>query len=105
MANPFAALGRSADSSAEHFELVEKLGHGGFAETWRARVLDPGRIEDYGTTEVALKFPLNKEKERLLEKEIHLNALVESRLRGIRSPNIVRYHGVSIKPLLAWPWP
>src|SRR6266849_2967564 len=95
MANAFANLGRSPDSSGEHFQLLEKCGQGGFAETWRARVLDPGRIEDYGTTEVALKIPLNKDKERQLEKEVQLNAVVDSRLRGIRSPNIVRYHGVS----------
>lgn len=97
MVNPFAAPGRSPDHSGEHFELIgsKPLGQGGFAATWRARVLDPGRIEDYGTSEVALKIPLDKDKERVLEKELQLNAVLHSRLRGIRSPNIVRYLGVT----------
>src|SRR5262249_26836995 len=68
---------------------------GGLGGSWRGRVLDPGRIEDYGATEVALKIPLDKDKERVLEKELELNAVLHARLRGIRSPNIVRYLGVT----------
>jgi len=73
MASPFANPGRSQDPSEENFELVgsKPLGQGAFATTWRARVLDPGLIEDYGTSEVALKIPLDKNKERALKKEMN----------------------------------
>jgi serine/threonine protein kinase len=98
MANPFANAAPSPDAFEENFELVgsRPLGQGAFATTWRARVLDRGLIEDYGTAEVALKIPVDKNKERALKKEVNLNAALEARLRRINSSNVVRYLGVDV---------
>jgi serine/threonine-protein kinase len=78
------------------FELVQLLGVGGFAQTWLARVADPELAEEYETTEVALKMPLNRQKERILRKEIELNAGLYVRLKRIGSPYLVRYLGFEI---------
>lgn len=77
----------------EPFELLERLGAGGFAITYKARVLDEYLREEFGTDEVALKIPLDKKKERVLKREFELNASLHLRLKGLKSLNIVRYLG------------
>ena len=77
----------------ESFELLEELGKGGFATTYRARVIDPELREEFGAEEVALKIPLNKQKERVLRRELELNAGIHMRLKGLHSVNLVRYLG------------
>ena len=77
----------------ESFELLEELGKGGFATTYRARVLDPELREEFGADEVAIKVPLNKQKERVLRRELELNAGIHMRLKGLQSSNLVRYLG------------
>ncbi|HYG57332.1 MAG TPA: protein kinase, partial [Symbiobacteriaceae bacterium] len=83
-------------ATKEPFELVELLGTGGFAHTYRARVLDEDLVEDFGTAEVALKIPLNSKKERQLRHELELNASLYLRLKQMESPNIVRYLGFAV---------
>ncbi|MDF2627225.1 MAG: Serine/threonine protein kinase [Symbiobacteriaceae bacterium] len=80
----------------EPFELLELLGTGGFAHTYRARVIDEDLLEDFGTDEVALKIPLNTKKERQLRHELELNASLYMRLKQMESPNIVRYMGFAV---------
>lgn len=79
----------------EPFELIEHLGTGGFAQTWRARVIDQDLIEEWGE-EVALKIPLNKKKERMLRKELELNGSLHMQLTEVESKNIVKYLGFEI---------
>src|SRR3954471_5662236 len=75
------------------FELLQELGRGGFATTYRARVLDPDLRDEFQTDVVALKIPLNKQKERVLRRELEINAGIHMRLRGLASAHIVRYLG------------
>ena len=77
----------------ESFELLETLGWGGFARTYLARVCDEELIQEFGTDQVALKIPLNKQKARALKRDIELNAALHLRLKDMRSVNIVRYLG------------
>lgn len=79
----------------ESFELLELLGRGGFAHTYRARVLDQELIEEYGTDEIALKIPLAG-KQRALRIDFNMNAALHVRLKPLRSVNLVRYLGVEI---------
>ena len=81
--------------SEESFELIELLGSGGFAHTYRARVTDPELAEEYGTDEIALKIPLAG-KQRALRKDFEMNAVLHVRLKPLRSLNLVRYLGVEI---------
>ncbi|MBI5083497.1 MAG: protein kinase [Acidobacteria bacterium] len=80
----------------EPFELLEPLGTGGFAHTYRARVLDEDLAADYGTDEVALKIPLNAKKGKILHHELELNASIYLRIKNMDLTNIVRYLGVEI---------
>jgi len=79
----------------ESFELLKHLGTGGFAHTWKARVLDEDLVEEYGTDVVAMKIPLNRKKERVLRREVELNANLHYRLKELHSCNLVRYLGFS----------
>jgi serine/threonine protein kinase len=80
---------------AESFELLELLGIGGFAHTYRASVLDLELIEEYGTKEIALKIP-HTGKQRALRRDFEINATLHVRLKPLRSANLVRYLGVEI---------
>jgi len=84
------------EKSHEHFELIEHLGSGGFAHTYKARSLDRDAVDDYGTDIVAIKIPLNAKKERQLRKEVELNARLHIDLASAQSTNIVRYLGFGI---------
>ena len=75
------------------FALQKHLGTGGFAHTYKARVLDADLVEDYGTEVVAIKIPLNKKKERVLKKEVTLNAGLYMHIRDLQASNLVRYLG------------
>ena len=82
--------------SDKHFQLLEHLGSGGFAHTYKARPLDPDAVEDYGADVVAIKIPLNYRKERQLRKEVELNARLFIDITSAQSLNIVRYLGFGI---------
>lgn len=77
----------------EPFELLEPLGRGGFAHTYRARVVDEDLREEFGAEEVALKIPLDKKKERVLKREVEMGASLHLRLKDLQSQNLVRYLG------------
>ncbi len=80
----------------EPFELIGHLGRGGFAETYKARVLDEELKEEFGSDIVALKIPLDRQKERVLRRELEMNAVLHVRLRKIQSVNLVRYLGFAV---------
>src|SRR6185503_5308369 len=80
----------------EPFELLEQLGRGGFACTYLARVTDPELRAEFDQEIVALKVPLGRKEERVLRKEMELNAGLHMRLKHLRSPNIVRYLGFEV---------
>lgn len=80
----------------EPFELIEHLGTGGFAQTWRARVIDPDLLEEWGETEVAIKIPLTKQKERALRKDIEHAGTLHMQLTKVESKNLVKYLGFEI---------
>jgi serine/threonine-protein kinase len=80
----------------ELFELVKELGKGGFATTYRARVLDEELREEYGRDEVAIKVPLDRQKERVLRRELELNAGLHLRLKELQSAHLVRYLGFEV---------
>lgn len=77
------------------FKLIKLLGIGGFAQTYKARVLNKDLIEDFGSEVVALKIPLPG-KERALKSDLKMNTLLHLRLRNLQSVNIVRYLGFDI---------
>ena len=74
----------------------QPAGDGGFAHTYKARVLDDDLRELYDAEVVALKDPLNKKKELVLQREIEMGASLHLRLKGINSLNIVRYLGFTV---------
>jgi serine/threonine-protein kinase len=88
--------GSIRDHSEEPFELIRELGRGGFATTYRARVLRSDLLEDYGSGDVAVKIPLNRQKERALRRELELNAGLHLRLKASPSANLVRYLGFEV---------
>lgn len=80
----------------EPFKKLELLGTGGFAQTWLALVLDPYLIEEWGVKEVAIKIPLDKQKERILKKEVELTGGLRLQITEEESRNIVDYLGFEI---------
>ena len=75
----------------ESFQLMKHLGTGGFAQTWKAKVLDPMLAAKWGFDEVAVKIPLNREKEIALKDEIQLNGYLYMKLTEAETRNIVKY--------------
>ena len=80
----------------EAFELLNHLGTGGFAHTYRAHVTDAEIAEEFGVEEVALKIPLNRKKDRILAHELEVNASLHLRIKALESQNIVRYLGIAV---------
>ncbi len=87
---------RNPSSQDEPFELLQLLGTGGFAQTYKAQVLDDDLIQEWKTEVVALKIPLSKKKERVLQKELEMNAVLHMRLRDLQAANLVRYLGFCV---------
>jgi serine/threonine protein kinase len=80
--------------ASENFRLEQHLGTGGFAQTWRAKVLCEELVDEFGLEEVALKIPLTKQKQRTLKRELELNASLWRHIRDeLASANVVRYIG------------
>lgn len=75
----------------EKFKLIEDLGGGGFARTYKAQVLDENLCKDWGKA-VVIKIPHNKIKEKNLLKE----AFKYERLRDIESQHIVSYLDIEL---------
>ena len=86
----------SPTASDEPFELLELLGSGGFAHTYRAKVLDRDLVQDFGAEIVALKIPLNKKKGLVLKRELVINATLHLHLKNLQSINLVRYLGFTV---------
>jgi serine/threonine protein kinase len=84
---------RTPDS--EPFELLDQLGRGGFATTWKARVIDPELRAEMGEI-VAVKVPHGRKEARMLKGELELNAGLHMRLRRFSSPHLVRYLGFEL---------
>lgn len=84
------------DLSNESFELLELLGSGGFAHTYKATVTEEDLIEDYKTNVVALKIPLNKQKERVLRREILRNGGLWMSLKEVDSCNLIKFFDFTI---------
>src|SRR5467141_1992720 len=84
----------AASDSRKQFELVEELGIGGFAHTWRARILDQELVSEYRTDTVAVKIPLNLKKERALKRELEMNIILRFRLKSL--PNLVNYLDMAV---------
>jgi len=80
----------------ESFELIDHLGTGGFAQTWSAKVMDPDLVAEWGVDEVAIKIPLNKQKDRVLRKELELTASLHLQISELEQKNIVRYFGFEV---------
>ncbi|MFA5251540.1 MAG: protein kinase, partial [Phycisphaerae bacterium] len=85
----------SGSVSDERFELIKPLGAGAFAQTYKARV-KKDLLNYYETDLVALKVPLNIEKELRLQDDLKVNAYLEYVLSQMEARNIVRYFGVSV---------
>ncbi|MCK4783484.1 MAG: serine/threonine protein kinase, partial [Desulfobacteraceae bacterium] len=80
----------------EPFELIEHLGTGGFAQTWRTHIVDQELIDDWGVEEVAIKIPLTRHNELLLRKEVELTGSLCQQMTEIEGKNIVDYLGFEI---------
>lgn len=78
------------------FKLIEHLGSGGFAQTWRARVVDPELIDEWGLEDVAIKIPLSEQKERALKREVELEGSLYLQITEVESKNIVKYLGFDV---------
>ncbi|MDD5017784.1 MAG: protein kinase [Eubacteriales bacterium] len=73
------------------FRLIHSLGFGAFAQTWRASVIDKDLAKKWGVDEVAIKIPLDKDKEKALIDEIKLNGALYMKLTEMESKNIIRF--------------
>ena len=74
----------------EVFKLVKFLGAGGFAQTHLAEVLDHKLRKEWGK-EVVIKIPHDKGKEKVLIRELIMNAGLHLNLQKARSKNVVPY--------------
>ena len=81
---------------SEPLELLAPLGAGGFATTFKARVLVEDLIRDWGSDIVAVKIPLGKKQEYVLTHEVERNGLLHMRLREMQAANLVRYLGFCV---------
>lgn len=74
----------------EIFKLIKFLGAGAFAQTHLAEVLDPKSRKEWGKA-VVIKIPYDKEKEKVLIRELITNAGLHLNLKKARSKNVVPY--------------
>lgn len=85
----------SPPAKGEKFEILELLGEGGFAKTWRAKVLNPSLRSAYGVQEVVIKVPHDDEKALSLATDIQINTLLSLRSKRNSNDRIVHYYGVA----------
>jgi serine/threonine-protein kinase len=78
----------------ERFEIIQLLGEGGFGKTYLAEVKDEELRREWGEY-VAIKIPLDREREEVLVSELVTNATLHLKLKGVRAENIVAYLGFS----------
>jgi serine/threonine protein kinase len=83
-------------SESEPLELLGLIGSGGFAHTWKAKVLDEDLLQDWGAEIVAVKIPLGRKQEHVLTKEVERNGLLHQRLKEVQAANLVRYMGFCV---------
>lgn len=74
----------------ENFEVIKKLGEGAFAETFLVKVVNPKLVKDWGFDKVVIKVPKDKQKEKVLLKEILNNVTLRATLDGIKEENVVK---------------
>lgn len=77
--------------ASEKFKLIEDLGGGGFARTYKAEVLDKELCKKWSST-VVIKIPHNKIKEKNILKE----AFKYERLKDVESEYIVNYLDIEL---------
>lgn len=75
---------------SEKIEIICELGAGGFATTYKARIIDKDLLEDTGQEVVAMKVP-HRFAEKTLKDEIITNAAMFMRLKRVSSPYLVQY--------------
>jgi len=80
----------------EPFKLVAQLGRGGFAHTYRAYVQSDLLASRYSAREVALKIPLDEEKQEKLKDEVVFNAQLYLRLKDVACDHLVEYLGFHV---------
>jgi serine/threonine protein kinase len=75
---------------SEKLEIICELGAGGFATTYKARVISKELLDEVRQEVVAMKVP-HRFAEKILKDEIVTNAALFVRLKRVSSPNLVEY--------------
>jgi serine/threonine protein kinase len=75
---------------SEKLEIICELGAGGFATTYKARVISKELLDEVRQEVVAMKVP-HRFAEKVLKDEIVTNAALFVRLKRVSSPNLVQY--------------
>lgn len=89
-------MGLLDHTAGEPFELLSRLGIGGFAVTYKARALEPELVEEFGSTIVALKVPHDRKKARSLKVEVEQLVALQHGIGRNNLDNLVRYLGFEV---------
>jgi len=87
---------RRDNGDGEPFELLSRLGVGGFAVTYKARVLDPDLVEEFGSDVIALKIPHDRKTARSLKVEVEQLVALQHGIGRANLDNLVRYLGFEV---------